>query len=241
MVTIFKMKINKAFNLILLVTSIILASCGNTSRDEAFKSIEDAKTNASAEAVKVNIETVKIGDQVWAKENLNVDHFRNGDEILQAQTEEEWNRAGEMGRAAWCYFDNDSLNGKKYGKLYNYYAVTDERGLAPAGTHIATDEEWTKLSNFLGGDDIAGIKLKASKGWAGKGNGDNSSGFSAMPGGYRYFGGIFFNAGQDGSWWTATQSGEGYALLRYLYSANSNIFSNKLNFKLGLSVRCVLN
>lgn len=235
------MKINKAFNLILLITSIILTSCGNTNRDEAFKSIEDAKTNASAEAVKVNIETVKIGDQVWAKENLNVDHFRNGDEILQAQTEEEWNRAGEMGRAAWCYFDNDSVNGKKYGKLYNYYAVTDERGLAPAGAHIATDEEWTKLSNFLGGDDIAGIKLKASKGWAGKGNGDNSSGFSAMPGGYRYFGGIFFNAGQDGSWWTATQSGEGYALLRYLYSANSNIFSNKLNFKLGLSVRCVLN
>ena len=235
------MKSCKVSNLFLAITCCILASCGNTNRDEAFKSIEEAKVDSTTAKVIVNIQTVKIGDQVWAKENLNVDHFRNGDEILQAQTEEEWNSAGEMGRAAWCYFDNDSLNGKKYGKLYNYYAVTDERGLAPAGTHIATDEEWTKLSNFLGGDDIAGIKLKANKGWAGKGNGDNSSGFSALPGGYRYFGGIFFNAGQDGSWWTATESGEGYALLRYLYSANSNIFSNRLNFKLGLSVRCVLD
>jgi uncharacterized protein (TIGR02145 family) len=235
------MNSSKVSNLFLAITFCVLASCGNSNRDQAFQSIEEAKVDSTTAKVIVNIETVKIGDQVWSKENLNVDHFRNGDAILEAKTEEEWNSAGEMGRAAWCYFDNDSLNGKKYGKLYNYYAVTDERGLAPAGTHIATDEEWTKLSNFLGGDDIAGIKLKSNKGWAGKGNGDNSSGFSAMPGGYRYFGGIFFNAGQDGSWWTATESGEGYALLRYLYSANSNIFSNRLNFKLGLSVRCVLN
>lgn len=235
------MKSFKLSNLSLVVTLFILAACGNANRDQAFQSIEEASANNKTSNVKVNIETVKIGDQIWAKENLNVDHFRNGDEIFEAKTEEDWNNAGEMGRAAWCYFDNDSLNGKKYGKLYNYYAVTDERGLAPAGTHIATDEEWTKLSSFLGGDDIAGIKLKSTKGWAGKGNGDNSSGFNAMPGGYRYFSGIFFNAGQDGSWWTATQSGEGYALLRYLYSANTNIFSNKLNFKLGLSVRCVLD
>jgi uncharacterized protein (TIGR02145 family) len=235
------MKSFKLTNLLLVVTFFILASCGNSNRDQAFQSIEEASSNNNTSNVKVNIETVKIGDQIWAKENLNVDHFRNGDEIFEAKTEEDWNSAGEMGRAAWCYFDNDSLNAKKYGKLYNYYAVTDERGLAPVGTHIATDEEWTKLSSFLGGDDIAGIKLKSTKGWAGKGNGDNSSGFNAMPGGYRYFSGIFFNAGQDGSWWTATQSGEGYALLRYLYSANTNIFSNKLNFKLGLSVRCVLD
>jgi len=235
------MKISKVFNFYLLLANFLLVACGTSNRDKAFEGIEAANSVAIKSAIKVSIATVKIGDQVWSKENLNVNQFRNGDAILEAKTEEEWERAGEMGRAAWCYFDNDSLNGKKYGKLYNYYAVTDERGLAPAGTHVATDEEWTKLSNFLGGEDIAGIKLKSNKGWQGKGNGDNASGFSALPGGYRYFSGIFFNAGQDGSWWTATQSGEGYALLRYLYSANTNIFSNRLNFKLGLSVRCVLD
>lgn len=83
--------------------------------------------------------TVTIGNQVWMAENLNVDKFRNGDLILQAKTEEEWKKAGENKHPAWCYFDNDTANDAKYGKLYNWYAVNDPRGLAPAGWHIPTD------------------------------------------------------------------------------------------------------
>ena len=233
------MKLPKCYCFFLIATLFLLSSCGSSNREKAFQRIEQGSVDSSSSKPPVTIASVKIGNQYWAKNNLNIDHFRNGDVILEARSDEEWEKAGAEGKPAWCYYNNDSSFGSKYGKLYNYYAVRDSRGLAPAGLHIATDEEWTALSNSLGGDDIAGIKLKSASGWAEKGNGDNASSFTALPGGYRYFSGAFFNAGQDGSWWTATQNGEGYALLRYLYSANTNIFSNRLNFKLGLSVRCI--
>ena len=97
--------------------------------------------------------------------NLDVDRFRNGDPIPHAQTEEEWLYAGENGQPAWCYYDNDPKNGKKYGKLYNWYAVNDYRGLAPKGYHIPSDEEWSVLTRFLGGVYIAGDKMKSTTGW----------------------------------------------------------------------------
>ena len=83
--------------------------------------------------------SVKIGSQVWATENLNVDRFRNGDPIPQAKTAEEWQNAGNNQQPAWCYYNNDPKNGESYGKLYNWYAVNDRRGLAPQGWHIPSD------------------------------------------------------------------------------------------------------
>jgi hypothetical protein len=108
---------------------------------------------------------VKIGTQVWMTKNLNVDKFRNGDPIPQAKTREEWKAAGENKQPAWCYYDNDPANGVKYGKLYNWYAVNDARGLAPAGYHVPSDAEWTILENQLGSD--AGTKMKSTSGWEG--------------------------------------------------------------------------
>jgi len=110
-------------------------------------------------------ETVTIGTQVWMTNNLNVDKFRNGDPIPQAKTNEEWKAAGENKQPAWCYYDNDPANGAKYGKLYNWYAVNDARGLAPAGYHVPSDAEWTILENQLGSD--AGTKMKSTSGWKG--------------------------------------------------------------------------
>lgn len=103
--------------------------------------------------------TVTIGTQVWMKENLNVSTFRNGDPIPEAKTDEEWKAAGDAKQPAWCYYDNDPNNGAKYGKLYNWYAVNDSRGLAPEGWHVPTDQEWTDLIGFLGDD--AGKKMKS--------------------------------------------------------------------------------
>ena len=128
---------------------------------------------------------VKIGTQVWMAENLNVDKFRNGDSIPEARTEEEWERAGESKQPAWCYFDNDPANGEKYGKLYNWFAVNDSRGLAPVGWHIPNNAEWDTLVSYLGGDSIAGGKMKSITGWYNSGCGTNESGFSARPGGSR--------------------------------------------------------
>ena len=112
-------------------------------------------------------QTVTIGNQTWTTKNLDVATFRNGDAIPQAKTDEEWSAAGINEQPAWCYYENDPKNGTKYGKLYNWYAVNDSRGLAPTGYHIPTDEEWTVLSTFLGGEDVAGKKMKSSSGWNG--------------------------------------------------------------------------
>jgi hypothetical protein len=91
-------------------------------------------------------ESVRIGDQLWMTRNLDVDRFRNGDLIPHVKSDEEWIKAGENGQPAWCYYDNDPKNGKKYGKLYNWFAVNDPRGLAPKSWHVPTDEEWTEYS-----------------------------------------------------------------------------------------------
>jgi uncharacterized protein (TIGR02145 family) len=113
----------------------------------------------------VNLKTVKIGSQTWTNENLNVSTFRNGDVIPEAKTDEEWRAAFINKQPAWCYYENDVKNGNKYGKLYNWHAVNDPRGLAPDGFHIPTDEEWNLLFDYLGGFRVAGGKMKTSSGW----------------------------------------------------------------------------
>jgi uncharacterized protein (TIGR02145 family) len=110
-----------------------------------------------------NIKTVTIGTQVWMTTNLNVDKFRNGDPIPEAKTAEEWERAGRREQPAWCYYENNTANGTTYGKLYNWYAVNDPRGLAPEGFHVPSYNEWTTLETFLG--DKEGKKMKSKSGW----------------------------------------------------------------------------
>jgi uncharacterized protein (TIGR02145 family) len=104
-------------------------------------------------------DVVVIGTQTWTAINLNVATFRNGDPIPEAKSPKEWKAASDNKQAAWCYYENNAANGTKFGKLYNWYAVVDARGLAKAGWHIPTDEEWTVLFDFLGGNDVAGKKM----------------------------------------------------------------------------------
>ncbi len=112
-----------------------------------------------------NSQTVTIGTQVWMTKNLDVATFRNGDQIPEAKTDEEWKQAGKNKQPAWCYYNNDPANVAKYGKLYNWYAVIDPRGLAPNGYHIPSDPEWTKLVEYLGGEEVAGKKMKSTTEW----------------------------------------------------------------------------
>jgi uncharacterized protein (TIGR02145 family) len=216
--------------------------------------------------------SVKIGTQTWMTENLNVERFRNGDLISQAKTNEEWERAGKNKQPAWCYYDNDPKNGAKYGKLYNWYAVNDPRGLAPAGCHIPSADEWTTLGDQLGSDP--GKKMKSTSGWnswdedltcqnckvasaeykkicsvckgTGKngkkthsGNGTNSSGFSGLPGGARYYIGSFGDVGSGGYWWSSTEDGTGLAYSRSLLHFYDNLYRNGYPKEKGLSVRCL--
>jgi uncharacterized protein (TIGR02145 family) len=140
--------------------------------------------------------------------NLNVDKFRNGDPIPEAKTIEDWN----ADEPAFMYFDFDPLNGEKYGKLYNWSAVIDPRGLAPEGWHIPSDDEWTILVENLGGVDAADTKMKSTNGWKDNRNGLNESGFSALPGGAleEAWAGelvmrVWFPIGEHASWWSSTE------------------------------------
>jgi uncharacterized protein (TIGR02145 family) len=127
----------------------------NTSTNNSNQSAQTSQTGG--------YKSVKIGSQTWMASNLNVSTFRNGDAIPEAKTEDEWEKAGKEGKPAWCYYDNYPKNGAKYGKLYNWYAVNDPRGLAPVGWHVPSDTEWTSLEDYLGDDE--GQKMKSTSGW----------------------------------------------------------------------------
>jgi uncharacterized protein (TIGR02145 family) len=143
---------------------------------------------------------VTIGTQVWTTQNLNVSTYRNGDPIPKVEGAE-W---AVLTTGAYCYYNNDSATyAAVYGKLYNWYAVNDSRGLAPAGYHIPSNLEWTTLATTLGGND-AGTAMKSTIGWSNNGNGTNSSGFSALPGGFRNSQPIFELFGSHGLWWSST-------------------------------------
>jgi uncharacterized protein (TIGR02145 family) len=187
----------------------------------------------------INAQTVTIGSQVWTSKNLNVDKFRNGDPIPEARTDEEWLRAGENQQPAWCYYDNDPNNGTKYGKLYNWFAVNDPRGLAPNGFHIPSYyTDWMSLTNYLGGEVIAGKKMKSASGWSKKGNGTNGSGFSGIPGGCRWNIGVFANIGTLGFWWT-TENTTDSVLNLFLHCSDGSVHCSYDDKKDGYSVRCL--
>jgi uncharacterized protein (TIGR02145 family) len=182
--------------------------------------------------------TVRIGTQIWAMVNLNVSTFRNGDTIPEAKTNKEWVAACEAGKPAWCYYNNNPAYGPKFGKLYNWYAVNDPRGLAPAGWELPGDADWAKLTNYLGGPGVAGRKIKSPTGWVDDNTGTNESGFTGLPGGYRTENGTFLNFGTIGSWWSATES-KANSAFDYFLALESGIDRSSSPKQRGESVRCL--
>ncbi len=185
-----------------------------------------------------DVGTIKIGPQAWAVANLNVSTFRNGDTIPEAKTNKDWVAAGDAGKPAWCYYNNDPAIGVIYGKLYNWFAVNDPRGLAPAGWTLPGDADWGKLTNYLGGQGTAGLKMKSNRRWSDDNNGTNDSGFTGFPGGYRAENGAFLNIGRIGIWWSLTESNLLSAIDHYLSQSNS-IAGSSSPKKRGESVRCL--
>ncbi len=180
--------------------------------------------------------TVKICNQTWTAKNLNVSHYRNGDIIPQVTDPAIW---PTITTGAWCWYDNDSTNyGANYGKLYNWYAVNDPRGLAPEGWHVPSDGEWTILTNCLGGSSVAGGKMKetGTNFWASPNTGaTNSSGFSALPAGLRHYPGSFEAVGTKVYFWSSAN----YIYRGLDYDLNSVTYRNDGNYNYGFSVRCI--
>ncbi len=190
------------------------------------------------ETVVKDTEATRIGGKSWAHVNLDVVTFRNGDTIPEARTNDEWVAAGDAGKPAWCHNNNDMANGKKFGKLYNWNAVNDPRGLAPKGWKIPGSSDWETLAGSLGGSQIAGKKMKSTRGWDEGGSGTNESGFNGLPGGYRKENGIFANTGSIGIWWSSTE-GKSLTAIDFYLALNFSLNVSANPRKRGESVRCI--
>lgn len=185
--------------------------------------------------------TVIIGTQVWMAENLKTTKYRDGSAIPNVIDSTEW---ANFSTGAYCNYENNANNSTTYGRLYNWYAVSDSRNIAPTGWHVPTDAEWTELTDYLGGESVAAGKLKETglTHWLEPNEGaTNATGFTALPAGYRYFNGTFANVGSYGYWWSATEdyNSTNRVYYRYMRFNNSTLDVGKYVKELGYSVRCV--
>ena len=169
-------------------------------------------------------------------ENLNVERFKNGDLIPQAKSPLEWVKYAEAGQSAWCYYNYEKANSVKHGKIYNWYAVNDSRGLAPAGYNVPSDADWVTLINYLGGFGLAGQNMKSFDGW---GNENVNNLFRAYPSGACNNQGNCYGLGSETGWWSATETSEIFAFRIKLGDLNSSVDRIDLLKKFGLSVRCL--
>ena len=193
--------------------------------------------------------TVKIGNQWWMAENLKVTHYRNGDPIPNVTSDSEW---GILKTGAYCAYNNNESTTDTYGYLYNWFSINDSRKIAPEGWHVPTDAEWKELEMYLGmnqseadntgwrGTDEGGkLKETGTTHWNSPNTGaTNESGFTALPGGYRYsLGSNQMNYGAY--FWSVTEYNNNNAWRRLVIYSSSNIYRNYANKTEGFSVRCI--
>ena len=206
---------------------------------EEFEELRGTNIMFQVRSEDLNIDTIQIGNQVWTKKNLEVSTYRNGDIIPEVKDPSEW---AKLTTGAWCYYNNDTMLRNTYGKLYNWYAVNDPRGLAPEGFHVPSDTECYNLIKNLGGESVVGGKLKeiGYKHWKiPNGGASNSSGFIGLPGGSRYSLGSFMDIGVWGYWWSSTLNNENFSWYFYLYAYSEKSSVSTRDKKSGFSVRCV--
>jgi len=201
------------------------------------------------------ISSVNIGTQIWTNTNLDVITYSDGTPIPEVNDQATWNTSTT---GAWCYYNNDSANGTTYGKLYNWYAVmgiydeaskidtSKRKKLAPIGYHVPSDAEWTTLTTFLGGENIAGDKMKepGQVHWLPNSEADNSSGFTALPGGVRFddTNTKFTDLNKQGMWWSTTEMidpNADYSWIKYLTNTSTYSLRGGETKGSGLSVRCL--
>jgi uncharacterized protein (TIGR02145 family) len=189
------------------------------------------KSSSKKIASEITIGEVKIKKRIWAKENLRVTAFKNGDEILEAKTDKEWKEANKKKKPAFCYFRNDSSK----DVLYNWWAIEDERGLAPDGWIIPNENDFYELVNDLGGDEKAFHSLKSKSSWEKGCEGNGKSKFDAVPTGCRDNDGTF--AGDESAYFWSKSEGE--LVLTREFAAFDPPYRYSLDEENGLAVRCV--
>ena len=183
--------------------------------------------------------TVEIGDQLWMKENLKTTHYNNGDIIPNITNNGDWS---SLSTGAYGDYDNNPSNSETYGRVYNWYAVDDNRGVCPENFHVPTDEEFTQLSDFLGGSNVAGGKMKEAglEHWNSPNIGaTNESSFTAFPGGYRTSSGNYYDMGNNGDFWSSSEDDTYDGWYHELNYSNSVVNRFNIDKRYGFSVRCI--
>jgi uncharacterized protein (TIGR02145 family) len=192
---------------------------------------------------------VQINTQLWMAENLKTTKYNDGTEIPNVTVDATWTGATT---GAYCDYSNTPANSTTYGRLYNWYAVDNNeatkvasnggKNVCPTSWHLPTDAEWTTLTTYLGGESVAGGKLKetVTTHWTTPNTGaTNETGFTAVPGGYREWDGSYGLIGNYGIWWSSTISGTTNAWMRYVVNTDASVFRNDFNRRAGISVRCL--
>ncbi len=221
-----------------VVTTKSVASQPEEKKDSNTASSKGESSTPGTINFGTDIKTIAIGGHEWINKNLNVSKFANGDPISEVRTIEEWKKAGEEKKPAWCYYENSIGNGNTFGKLYNWYAVVDTRGLCPSGWHVPSEVEWSSLIGALNKKSQAD-QLKSTTHWGETGKGTDDHQFTALPGGMRYGTGKFESLNKEAYWWTSTESSSSYATGRLIGSQLNLIYKNNYKKDDGFSVRCV--
>lgn len=225
-------------------TTYYIKAYAKNSRGTGYGDQVSFTTNSTVSDVENNAYGfVKIGVNWWLTENLKTKHFNNGEEILTTIPAVRDITSETAPKYQWAY-DSTETNAAIFGRLYTAYVVKDSRGICPDGWHVATDIEWTSLITLLGGEGIAGGKLKSvgTEFWDSPNTGSsNEFGFSALPAGLRTHHGSFSNKGLSTHWFTSTESSSLFEWSRETYKNNLNITRSNTNSNYGLSVRCVKN
>ncbi len=221
-----------------LVFAILFSIFFFVSCNENSTSSKDSDQPGTVTDVDGNVyKTIKIGEQLWMAENLKVTHYRNGEAIPNIMDNTEWSN---LSTGAYCVYNNDNSQIETYGLLYNWYTLSDSRNIAPPGWHVPSDEEWTKLENYLGSDAGGKLKEPGTSHWNDPNTGaTNSSGFTALPGGYRYHNGSFYRIVYRGYWWSSTSDASHLAWTRRLSSDDTDLDRHSENKQEGFSVRLV--
>lgn len=182
-------------------------------------------------------QSVIIGTQEWMVQNLKTTRFNDGIDIPLVTDNTAWSNLSSSG---YCWYNNDeTANKEDYGALYNYYAVKSGK-LCPAGWHVAADSDWTALLTYFGDYHVADLmKETGTLHWlSGTTSATNESGFTALPGGSRLADGTFSLLGEEGIWWSDSESAANFW---YIYYNNNLLTPNSTSYKSGFSVRCVKN
>ncbi|MFN5182355.1 MAG: FISUMP domain-containing protein [Bacteroidota bacterium] len=187
------------------------------------------------------IEAIQIDSQVWMMKNIAIDPVANEKIIFHARNEEQWKYAAEKGIPAWCYPGYDEALGNTYGSIFNGFAVRDEKSMCPQGWLIPTDEDWDQLVRYVGGEYVAGTKLKSVSHWIKNGNGTDDFKFSIFPAGTCGTDGKFYLIGGSAGFWTSSETGNFNNWARTFYHFNNDAMRSNPSKKTGFFVRCIKN